>query len=786
MSKLKLVEKSPLAFGTKAQTLERLLPCLKKASALPLYYFTVSQWQSAPKEVLEIIMAMEWGAGPLIVRSSAGDEDSQHASKAGAYASCLDIVGANALKIAIEKVVASYGVQSSKDDQVLVQPMLKDIMVAGVIFGCDPNTGGPYRVVNYDETGHSDVITSGAGGKLKTFYLHQATKDKASGLQKQVMELADELAELLGTQALDIEFAQVKTGQLVVLQVRQLVMAYQHTQLDKHAAAMERIAGSIQKGMHPHPYLYGKRTVYGVMPDWNPAEIVGIRPRPLALSLYRELVTDAIWAYQRDNYGYGNLRSFPLLIDFEGLPYIDVRASFNSFLPKTLPRELAEKLTNHYIQRLIDTPALHDKVEFEIVYSCYTLDLKDRVTLLKEYGFSDSECQTLVESLTQLTNRIVHRDVGLWKKDRDKITELERRQQVVKDSQMDDISKLYWLVEDCKRYGTLPFAGLARVGFIAVQLLHSFVSVGILSEEEYQNFLSSLECVSTKMSQDLYAMPKAAFLAHYGHLRPGTYDIMSPRYDEAPEQYFDWPSIERERVNTAKAKHAPFSLSLQQLKKIESYIARDGIELDTIGLLEFIKSGIEAREYAKFAFTRNVSDFLQLFERLATAHGFSREDCAYVSLHDVLALYSSTRDIKEWLSQSIARGRERHQMTCSIIMPPLLVSPEDVWQFSMPESQPNYITQKQAEGEIAFANSADFSGKIVMLESADPGYDWLFSHNIAGFITRYGGVNSHMAIRSGELGIPAVIGAGDVLYEQWLRGRRLRLDCMNRQVQVYT
>ena len=72
------------------------------------------------------------------------------------------------------------------------------------------------------------------------------------------------------------------------------------------------------------------------MPDWNPAEIIGLKPGPLALSLYRELVTDSIWAYQRDNYGYKNLRSFPLLVSFHGLPYIDVRVSFNSFVPRDI------------------------------------------------------------------------------------------------------------------------------------------------------------------------------------------------------------------------------------------------------------------------------------------------------------------------------------------------------------------------------------------------------------------------------------------------------------------
>ena len=57
--------------------------------------------------------------------------------------------------------------------------------------------------------------------------------------------------------------------------------------------------------------------MYGLMPDWNPAEIIGCKPKPLSLSLYRELITNSIWAYQRNNYGYKNLRSFPLLIEIE-------------------------------------------------------------------------------------------------------------------------------------------------------------------------------------------------------------------------------------------------------------------------------------------------------------------------------------------------------------------------------------------------------------------------------------------------------------------------------------
>jgi hypothetical protein len=117
------------------------------------------------------------------------------------------------------------------------------------------------------------------------------------------------------------------------------------------------------------------------------------------LSLYRELITDAIWAYQRDNYGYKNLRSFPLMVSFHGLPYIDVRVSFNSFVPRGVADDLAGRLVNYYIDRLLSEPHLHDKVEFEIIFSCYTLDLPKRISKLAEHGFSPKDLAELSDAL---------------------------------------------------------------------------------------------------------------------------------------------------------------------------------------------------------------------------------------------------------------------------------------------------------------------------------------------------------------------------------------------------
>ena len=32
--------------------------------------------------------------------------------------------------------------------------------------------------------------------------------------------------------------------------------------------------------------------------------MIGIKPKPLALSLYKELITDSVWANQKKSYGY--------------------------------------------------------------------------------------------------------------------------------------------------------------------------------------------------------------------------------------------------------------------------------------------------------------------------------------------------------------------------------------------------------------------------------------------------------------------------------------------------
>jgi hypothetical protein len=285
----------------------------------------------------------------------------------------LGVVGSAAVAQAIDTVIDSFANKGSGDDRIFVQPMLDRVAMAGVAFSRSPS-GSPYFIINYDDrSGLTDRVTAGVGDNLQTFLCLKSRPEACSPQLAPVIALVSELETLLGCDAIDVEFAVGDDGQLYLLQVRPLAVASWGQAADAEVnSALSDIARKVELLSRPPPYLHGSRAVFGVMPDWNPAEIIGVRPWPLSLSLYRELITDAIWAYQRDNYGYKNLRSFPLLVSFHGLPYIDVRVSFNSFVPQDVPDDLSGRLVNYYIDRLLSEPHLHDKVEFEIIFSCYT------------------------------------------------------------------------------------------------------------------------------------------------------------------------------------------------------------------------------------------------------------------------------------------------------------------------------------------------------------------------------------------------------------------------------
>jgi glutamine kinase len=286
------------------------------------------------------------------------------------------------------------------------------------------------------------------------------------------------------------------------------------------------------------------------------------------------------------------------------------------------------------------------------------------------------------------------------------------------------------------------------------------------------------------MKRDFAIIPRLEFLMRYGHLRPGTYDILSRRYDEAPDQYFSWSA--RAGLELEPVFNDAFVLSPARLRQIDTLLAEHGLECSALEMLRFIKDIIEAREMAKFVFTRTLSDALAMFADFGREYGFSIEDCAHAEIDVIRDLYLSRGNPAKVLGESIERGYRRYHVCRRIVLPPLIEEASQAWSFQLPPAAPNYITQKRAIGTVASVSDGlhALPRSILMITSADPGYDWIFSHPIAGFITMYGGINSHMSIRAAELGLPAVIGAGETLFNSWRRAMVLEIDCANQNVMV--
>ena len=108
------------------------------------------------------IQQEKWDSIPLIIRSSAKNEDTMDSSMAGKYNSTLNVCGKSAFYHSVTEVIHSYGT-ALPEDQILCQPMLKNVAICGVCFTVDPNTGGNYYIINYATTGSTDAITSGIG-----------------------------------------------------------------------------------------------------------------------------------------------------------------------------------------------------------------------------------------------------------------------------------------------------------------------------------------------------------------------------------------------------------------------------------------------------------------------------------------------------------------------------------------------------------------------------------------------------------------------------------------------
>lgn len=787
-------EKPLTVFKSKASTLQLLLTLLQKSYVEDLYVLTQGEWEKDKMAGVKAVRDKFQGK-TIIIRSSALNEDTADCSNAGYFESVLNVNSADigAVHDAIQAVVDSYIRKESghADNPILVQAQTMDVVSSGTVLTRDYN-GAPYYVVNYSE----EDTTSVTGGRhSKSVKILQSDEVKPPLEFAPLIDAVKEIEQLAHSDMpLDIEFGICANGNVVTFQVRPLVAA----QVATYPTAMitERVNSLRDQFVslaESKPHLAGKTTLFGDMPDWNPAEIIGNSPHALAVSLYDEIITGDIWHQARTSQGYTDVNPAKLVVQFANKPYVDVRNSFNSLIPAAIPAALKRKLLTFYLEKLKANPQFQDKVEFDILHTCYDLSFDRRSAELLEAGFTQKDVKILRKALLELTNNLlatpmVAKDIAsnvALEKYRSSLPKLKKNA-----SLKDGLERVLLLLAACKENGTVQFSRLARLSFVGKSLLRSMVEEGVIDEAMLDTFLSSISTVVYDFARDTDLLNSGqlsveAFLKEYGHLRPGTYDITISRYDKA-EDYF---GVTDGGVKKTLKPKPDFVLTPEQNMKISRTLHEKGFTLNAQELFTFVRTALETREYSKFLFTKSLSDVIETIAFTGEAIGFSREDLSHL---DVATLKESqlleAGQIRKYWEGKIKQRKAEYELNSYIILPPVIFSAKDLDVVSYYDSHPSFITNKKTGGKLIFLSGEtqeDIAGKIVVIESADPGYDWIFTKGPRALITKYGGPASHMAIRCAESGLPAVIGVGEVLYELLAHASSIVLDCENEHIKPH-
>lgn len=775
--------------STKANTLFAMQNLIRKAKIEKMYILKVEDFWNNREQVCHEIRERFEGSR-IVVRSSSTQEDSLKYSNAGHYKSILDVDSASLEEIehAVDQVIDSYqeDMESVQSEQVLIQRQATGVCLSGVIFTRDLKGDRPYYLVNYDDRGSTDSVTSGRGGKM----LWVAKDVEIDSLPIQWMNLLNavkEVENIIEGIPLDIEFAINIKNEVILFQVRPLAAGYHENDVvDDHAFyALKR---SVRKEYESHKdAIDGKVMKLSDMAFWNPSEIIGANPKTLDYSLYREIITKRAWNSGIAKLGYRELDR-DLMYQVGNKPYINLNYSFYSLIPSSLPEDLAMRLVDYYQTRLAEDLSAHDKIEFEIAYSSYDFMTVGNSQKLLSHGFTEPERQQVVRAVKDITLQAIRDQDRLISEDLESLRKLDECRERMEKKRFDESVTVYELA-DCVdellhslcENGTPQFARQARLAFIARSFIRTLSEARYYSHEETDEFMQSISTVSSAFNADFESfsnnrMSSEEFYAKYGHLRSDTYDIRSERYDAM-----------NFRPATSKTKlKDPDKYAHIDLEPLRQALQDNGIGISVEAFKTFLIRAIEQREYFKFEFTKSLSLVLELVRKMGNSLEVRVEDLSWLSVEDIRDVknYQLDRLKEHWLDLASSR-RSQYREYRTLLLPEVILSSRSFDIIPVYEARPNYITSKRVEGEVVMLEDdkdADITGKIVVITKADPGYEWIFTKNIRGFITKYGGAASHMAIRCAEFDIPAAIGCGEKIYSAVSNMDYLELDCKNGEI----
>ena len=689
----------------------------------------------------------------IMIRSNSSSEDKDHSSSAGKYLSIgpIEKTDLETIKKSWEMVINSYEEQDNQS--VIFQNYIENAKSVSVLTSYKVGSDSAYRTFSTYYGSETDAITSGKYSEINNFFMHRSFDILPKKYEKYnvYLKIVTQLEDLFKNKQLDIEMVLDKNNSPQLLQVRPLMgKKLNKESIFEEKDVIDRNLKNYKKLNKTTADRFGTNQIYSNMSDMNPAEMIGKKPDNIAFGLYKFMFTDTTWNIQRGEFGYRKYSGGKLMELFNNVAYINVNYSLNSFLTRNLQKESCEEIINYQLNKLKENPHLHDSIEFDISRSSYVFDTVEEFS--KEYKniISPSEIIKWHNDLIQI--------------DTQNKSTLEKNKKII----LRTFSKLDKNFEYSKKENiklirdtmALPFTHHSRLGFVYFAQLNSLLEKEVISEDQKKLLLLSVNSVSTKMKADAYEVKIGkktleGFLDVYGHIRAGNYNLLSSNLKNNL-------NFTESLINNSQQPLEDNILPKDIYTNIEEYFTINEIPLEASAWIDMFQEGISTREDSKFYYTKGIDGIL----------------------NEVGEKNTSDRELFDLLDIEFNEENTSDMRLKNVLMPDLITSNEDFYFYEEMSKNGNYIGQGTVIGDVLLIENEanrpnNLENKIVVIPAADPGWDWIFNYKIKSLITKYGGPNSHMAIRCAEHNIPAILGVGENNFTVISNSKSLKIDFSN-------
>jgi len=734
-----------LSYGNKAKNLEYVA----KNTDIEIPYFK----EIYLNDLNNIENIVDSFSQKIMIRSNSSSEDKDSSSSAGKYLSIgpIEKTDLETIKKSWEMVINSYEEQDNQS--VIFQNYIENAKSVSVLTSYKVGSDSAYRTFSTYYGSETDAITSGKYSEINNFFMHRSFDILPKKYEKYnvYLKIITQLEDLFKNKQLDIEMVLDKNNSPQLLQVRPLMgKKLNKESIFEEKDVIDRNLKNYKKLNKTTADRFGTNQIYSNMSDMNPAEMIGKKPDNIAFGLYKFMFTDTTWNIQRGEFGYRKYSGGKLMELFNNVAYINVNHSLNSFLTRNLQKESCEEIINYQLNKLKENPHLHDSIEFDISRSSYVFDTVEEFS--KEYKniISPSEIIKWHNDLIQI--------------DTQNKSTLEKNKKII----LSTFSKLDKSFEYSKKENiklirdtmALPFTHHSRLGFVYFAQLNSLLEKEVISEDQKKLLLLSVNSISTKMKADAYEVKIGkktleGFLDVYGHIRAGNYNLLSSNLKNNL-------NFTESLINNSEQPLEDNILPKDIYTNIEEYFTINEIPLEASAWIDMFQEGISTRENSKFYYTKGIDGIL----------------------NEVGEKNTSDRELFDLLDIEFNEENTSDMRLKNVLMPDLITSNEDFYFYEEMSKNGNYIGQGTVIGDVLLIENEanrpnNLENKIVVIPAADPGWDWIFNYKIKSLVTKYGGPNSHMAIRCAEHNIPAILGVGENNFTVISNSKSLKIDFSN-------